>query len=222
MTAYELQLHEALVARNTFVREAQEKIDTAIEEGRFPVALTTADRASRLRVAVRGVNEQFTDTVAGRLGAHTGEAFRAHVLRQSYPRVYRTTRGQQAFGGAQGLEGLDEEVRSAVGALETTYAAELEAANERLRQAIHRHQPREARQMIERIQAMMEDGEPMAIGDEDDPVRLAMRKRSQLDERYMKQLYAVLPPEQVQRMPKLPSEVRREPLIIRSRGPADD
>ncbi|MHC4272657.1 MAG: hypothetical protein ACYSUR_03200, partial [Planctomycetota bacterium] len=218
LDAYELQLHEALVARNAFIREAQSKIDKAIEAGRFAGAISTVDQASRLRVAVRGVNEQATDAIAGRLGPDTAETFRAEVLRQSYPRVYRPTRGQQAFGGARGLEGLADEVRSAADELEKAYTTEIEAANERLRQAIHRHQPREARRMIERIRSMLEEGEPMAIDDDEDPVREAMRRRSQLDERYMKQLYALLTPEQVGVLPKLPSQIKRGPVIIRS-GP---
>jgi hypothetical protein len=214
LASYELELHETLVARNAFLREAQSKIDTAIEEGRFAGAIATADKASRLRVAVRGVNEQFAETIAGRLGPPTGDAFQSRVLLESYPRVYRTTRAQKSFWAAARIEGLDDEVRSAIEELEAAYTAELEAANERLRAAIHRHQPREARQMIENIQSMMEDGEPMAIGDKEDPVRRAMQKRSQLDERYMKQVYALLTPEQVETLPKLPSQIKREPIII--------
>jgi hypothetical protein len=220
LESYELELHEALVARNAFLREAQSTIDTAIEEGRFAGAISTADKASRRRVAVRGVNEQYAGTIAGRLGPGTGEAFRDRVLLESYPRVYRTTRGQKTFRAARQLEGLDDEVRLALEELEAAHTAELESANERLREAIHRHQPREARQMIENIRSMMEDGEPLSIGDEDDPIRVEMRKRSQLDERYMKQVHALLTPEQVQRLPKLPSQIKREPIIIqRSSSP---
>jgi hypothetical protein len=220
LESYELELHEALVARNAFLREAQSKIDKAIEEGRFAGAISTADKASRRRVAVRGVNEQFAETIAGRLGPGPGEAFRDRVLLESYPRVYRTTRGQKTFRTAGRIEGLDDEVRSAIDQLEAAYTAELESANERLREAIHRHQPREARQMLENIRSMMEDGEPMSIGDEDDPVRVEMRRRSQLDERYMKQVYTLLTPQQLERLPKLPSQIKREPIIIqRSSSP---
>jgi hypothetical protein len=218
LEAYELQLHEALVARNAFVGEAQSKVDKAIEEGRFSGAITTVNQASRLRVAVRGVNEQFTDTIAGRLDRGTGAAFQSRVNLESYPRVYRTTRGQKSFAAARRIEGLDDDMHTAIDALEDAYTAELKTANERLREAIHRHQPREARQMIERIQAMMEGGEPMSIGDDDDPIRAATRKRTDLDERYMKQLYALLTPEQVETLPKLPSQIKRQPIMIRSKG----
>jgi hypothetical protein len=216
LEAYELQLHEALVARNAFVGEAQSKVDKAIEEGRFSGAISTVNQASRLRVAVRGVNEQFTDTITGRLDPGTGKAFQSRVRLESYPRVYRMTRGQKSFAAARRLDGLDDDVHTAIDAIEDAYAAELKTANERLREAIHRHQPREARQMIERIQAMMEDGEPMSIGGDDDPIRAATRKRTDLDERYMKQLYALLTPEQVKTLPKLPSQISRDPIIIRS------
>jgi hypothetical protein len=214
LESYELELHQALVARNEFLTEAQAKIDKAIEEGRFAGAISAADKASRLRVAVRGVNEQYAETITGRLGGDTGKAFRNRVLLESYPRVYRTTRGQNTFRAAARIEGLDEEVRAAIQELHAAYTTELDAANERLRQAIHRHQPREARQMLENIRTMMEEGGTMSLGDEDDPVRQEMRKRSQLDERYMKQVHALLTPEQVERLPQLPSQIKREPIII--------
>jgi hypothetical protein len=221
LESYEVELHDALVARNAFLDEAQSKIDTAIEEGRFAGAISTADKASRRRVAVRGVNEQFAETIAGRLGPGTGKAFRDRVLLESYPRVYRTTRGQKTFQAAGRIEGLDDEVREAITELEAAYTAELEAANERLREAIHRHQPREARQMLESIRSMMEDGEPMSMSGEDDPVRVEMRRRSQLDERYMKQVYTLLTPEQLERLPKLPSQIKREPIIIQRSSSSD-
>jgi hypothetical protein len=221
LESYELELHEALVARNAFLREAQTKIDKAIEDRRFAGAISTADKASRMRVAVRGVNEQYAESIAGRMGPGTGDAFRDRVLLESYPRVYRTTRGQKTFRAAGRIEGLDDDVRSAINELEAAYTAELVSANTRLREAIHRHQPREARQMIENIRSMFEDGEPMALGHEDDPVRSEMRKRSQLDERYMKQVHALLTPEQVERLPKLPSQIKREPIVIQRSSSSD-
>jgi hypothetical protein len=222
LEAYEILLHEALVLRNNFVREAQPRVDKAIEAGRYATALSTVEQASKLRMAVRGVNEQYTEAIAGRLGSGRDDDFRARVLKQSYPRVYRPTRGQKAFRATRRLEGLDDEVRSAVDALDEAYTVELDAANDRLRQTIHREQPREARQMIESIRSAMEGGEPMMLGDDDDPIRKAMRKRSALDERYMKQLHALLTPEQVKTLPQLPSQVRREPIIIRSTRPAGE
>lgn len=215
LEAYELGLHEALVARNKFLPEAQSKIDESIEEGKFAAALTAADQASRLRVAVRGVNEQYAEAIARQLGPGTGDVFRTQVLRKSYPLVYRTTRGQKAFAAARRFDGLDDEVRAAIDALYDAYAVELDAANERFRQTIHREQPRAPRAMIENVRAVMEGTADPELPGADDAIHEALAKRSDLDERYMKQLYSLLTPEQVEALPKLPSEVKAKPIVIK-------
>jgi len=83
-------------------------------------------------------------------------------------------------------------------------------------ETFHREQPREPRKMIESIKSVMEGGEQtIMLGAEDDPVREAIKTRSALDERYMKQLYSLLTPEQVASLPELPSQVKRQPIVIR-------
>ena len=76
--------------------------------------------------------------------------------------------------------------------------------------------------MIESIRSVMEGGEEtMMFNADDDPIRQAIKKRSELDERYMKQLYSLLTPEQVERLPKLPSQVKRQPIIIKKEATRD-
>jgi hypothetical protein len=216
LEAYELSLHTALVERNEYVEEANVKLDKAIQEGRFDRAKSIAGEAARRRVAVRTVNEESTEAIAARLIGPTAETFRKTALRQSYPRVYRRTAARKAFETVRKLDGLDDETRESIEAIETAYAAELGPLNERIRETIHRYQPRESREMIERLQAMMEgEGGPSFDLGADDPVRALLKRRTELDERYMKQLHALLSPEQIERLPKLPSQVRREPVIIR-------
>jgi hypothetical protein len=74
--------------------------------------------------------------------------------------------------------------------------------------------------MIEHLAADML-GEPAPLegpsrifgaGGEVDEI-LALRR--DLDERTMKTLYAILPPDVVAQLPKLPSEVQRGPIVIR-------
>ncbi|MHC4415757.1 MAG: hypothetical protein ACYS0G_10770 [Planctomycetota bacterium] len=219
LETYEMALHDALVQRNDFLEDADTNIDKALRDGKSDKALSIVDRATALRVAVRGTNQQFTEAIAQRLSNATARPFRRKVLEASYPRVYRRTSGQQAFEAVRRLDGLDEGVMPAVVELEAAYTAELGAVNERIRRTIEKHQPRETRRSIERMQSMLA-GPEASFDEDDDPIRTAFRKRRKLDERYMKQLYGMLTPDQVSALPKLPSQRRREPIVIhRSSSP---
>ena len=225
LETYELALDEALRERNDYVDDASARMDKAIQDRDFLKALSIVDSATRRRVAVRSVNERSVDAIAEKLPAEPAAKFRDDAMRRSYPRVYRRTVGQKSFTKARALPGLDAEALAGIGAIEDAYEAQLALVNERIRTTIHRYQPKETRQAIERIAAMMsgEDDGLMRLGghDEDDPIRAAFKKRTNLDTRYMKQLHAVLTAEQVAELPRLPSERQRMPFIMQ-RSTASD
>jgi len=224
LETYELALDEALRARNDYLDDATRKIDKAIQDRDFDKALSIVDSATRRRIAVRGVNSRHVDAIAEKLPADRAAEFRRDAMRRSYPRVYRRTVGQKSFTKAQALAGLDQDTLSAIAAIAADYELQLAALNERIRETIYRHQPRETRKAIEHIEAMMSgEGGGMMMGghDENDPVHAAFKKRTNLDERYMKQLHSTLTPEQVAQLPKLPSERRNSPFIIQ-RSTASD
>ncbi len=201
LETYELALDEALRERNEYLDDATTRIDKAIQDRDFAKALSIVDRATRRRVAVRSVNSNHIDLIAEKLPADRAAKFRSDAMRRSYPRVYRRTVGQKSFKNALALAGLDEDTLSSIAAIEADYEVQLAALNERIRETIHRHQPKETRQAIEHLAAMMsgEGATMMRMGghDENDPVHAAFKKRTNLDERYMKQLHATLTPEQV-------------------------
>ena len=211
---YEVSLHDALVARDAFLIDAGEAVDKALASGNADKALSVVDRSTAFRVAVRTVNEQFTDTIAARLSDPNDARLPQMVRRASYPRVYRRTRAQKAFDAALALGGLDEDTRTGIDDLQEAYDEGLEVINERLRQTIHKNQPLEPRRPIEHTKEIM-SGEAAVFNPGDDPIRSAFRKRSEFDERFMKQLYAMFTLEQVATLPKLPSQTRREPIIVR-------
>jgi len=209
---YEIDLDRALRERNEFIAEAQKKVDKAISDQDFDAAARAAERASRLRVAVRSVNELYTDAIATKLTDEAAAGFRRQVLRRSYPRVYRTTHAQKTFEAAARLDGLDAETTEAIVSMQAAYEAELAALNERLREVIRREQPQESKQMIEQLQAMIESGGSLELSAGDDPIRTALARRKDLDERYTKQLQALLTPEQVAELPAPPAP--RQPFVI--------
>ena len=212
--AYELLLHEALTRRNAYLVDANAKVDRALGEDKPDRALSIVDRAARLRVAVRNANGQFTQRITARLSDEAARSFRDRVRRASYPRVYRPTPAQRAFEAVDGLDGLDPEAWLNIVDLETAYRSELDNLNEQIRRVIDKHQPREPRRSIERLVSMTDRAE-MFFDADDDPIREAFGKRAKLDESYVKRLHDLLTPEQVAKLPKLPSRERRQPMVIR-------
>jgi hypothetical protein len=78
--------------------------------------------------------------------------------------------------------------------------------------------------MIENLKAIKE-GEPPAdamLGDSGskDPVREAFDRRRELDERYVKLVREMLPPDQAEQLPKQAKQRSAGPLIIRRAVPS--
>jgi len=217
--AYELAMENALLQRNTNLPEFEKQMDQAIKRGDDDKALTAVERATALRLAVRTVNEQFTDTIAAALPDAGASGFRADVLRRSYPNVYRKTSGQKNFDAAKKIENLDPKTLASIQQLETGYHAEIEGVNAQLKAAIDKHQPDEPRWPIEHMKAMREgtarpEGEVIHFNRGDNPIREAFTKRRELDMRYIKMIREMLTPEQQEQLPKPISKRAGEPIII--------
>jgi hypothetical protein len=219
---YEIALHDALVRRNEFVAEAEKKVDEALEARDPEKALDVVDRATQLRIAVREVNDDYLLALGETLRQTSEEQSKALVEAAqltSFPRVYRQTRGQKAFEQAR-AKIADEDTIVRILEIEHPYRNELEDLNRRLEAAIRREQPLEPRRMIEHLAADMR-GEAPPPGDvamlpgTGGAVDEVLSLRRDLDERTMKTLYAILPPDVVAQLPKLPSQVQRGPIIIR-------
>jgi hypothetical protein len=213
--AYETQLHTALAARNDLLEEIEAEIDMALFEHDGQKARSLTGRMTRARVAVRDVNERFTELIASQLEAPSSESFRRAALAESYPRVYRPTLGEQAFKRTLELDGLNDDVRTAILALETEYRAQLDRINVRIASTIRRQQPRAPRESIDRAIALLDEDQPMGMPDPSearDTITDDFRTRQQLDARTMRTLYSMLTPDQVALLPKIPEIDLAEPV----------
>lgn len=209
LEAYETTLHSKLVRRNNFIADANQKVDDAIRSGKLDKALKIIDKATALRVAVRDTNQSFTKTISQQLSENFAAQFHTAALKASHPDIYRTTIAQKAFTKAAKLNDLEQATQSAIADLHAAYLFDLKSANEKARRTVLKHEPGRARKMIEGIKAMME-GElngTMQLGGGDDPIKQAMDKRTEFDDRYMKQLYDLLTPAQIATLPKRPSQI---------------
>lgn len=220
LDSYDLELDAALRQRNAVVEDVKPKIDKAMSEQDFDRALTAIDRAIAARVAVRSVNERYFDAIADVLPGETAAAFRSATLKSAYPQVYRATFADKTFESAHKIEGLDAETAGQLQDLEQAYRVERNEHDSRIRKAIDKHQPQEPRRPFEHMKQLREQGGPdtggpiMRIND-DDPVREALAKRRELDERYAKLVAGLLTPEQAAQLPKPPAQRQGQPFIIR-------
>jgi hypothetical protein len=221
--AYEMSLDSALKSRDAYLVDANRNIDAAIAEQKPDRAVQIADRAADLRVAVRAVNHSSAVQIAQALGGDDGAAFELAALKAFYPNVYQTTRGQKMFAAADKISNLDPATRAALDDLEKSYEAELANLNQQIRGVIDREQPLESKRSIERLKRTMEgaDAPPDPHGDitserSEDPIRQAMAKRAELDDKYLNLASKVLTPEQAAGLPK--PRTHKGPIVIQSGG----
>lgn len=217
LEAYEITLHTKLLRRNKFIADANQQVDEAIRSGKLNKALSIIDKATSFRVAVRDTNQTFTETITHQLSEEIAGKFHAAALKTSHPDIYRTTIAQKAFTKAAMLSDLEQTTQQSITDLHAAYITDLMSANEKARRAVLKYEPGRARKMIESIKAMMEGGglpDQIRLGEDDDPIKQAMDKRTKFDDRYMKQLYDLLTPGQIASLPKRPSQIPAESTII--------
>jgi hypothetical protein len=217
---YEITLDAALKKRDAVITTAPREIDAAMQNNDPDKALSVIDRATTLRLAVRSVNEQFTQSIAAMLPPPVAAAFERKVLEVSYPLVYRPTRGQKTFAMVSEMDDVSGDAMANIRDMENAYRSELNLLNTQIKQAIDKFEPGEPRRGIERTKRVMTGAEtPGAVfvssEDEENPVREAYARRRALDDRYCKLVAELLTPEQASTLPKVPSRALGQPIVIR-------
>lgn len=217
---YEITLDSALKKRDEFVVTAHREVDRAMQNNDPDKALSVIDRATTLRLAVRSINDQFTQSLAAMMPTPVAQAFQLKVLEVSYPLIYRQTRGQKTFAIVEEMDEVSDETMLRINDLEKAYLAELNSLNGQIKQAIDKFEPDEPRRGIERTKRVMTGDEtPSAVFVEPDgegnPVRDAYARRRTLDDQYCKLVAELLTPEQAALLPKAPLRQSGQPIIIR-------
>jgi hypothetical protein len=187
---YDLKLDAALRARNDFTIGSQRLFMQAAQARSAELAGPVIRREVELRVAVRGVNEQFAPLLAARMPEPIQIDFQNLYRQRGFPMVYRSTPVQRNFKVALELAQDDPTLQEAIRGLETAYLSELHPLNEQLRQAVIAHEGEEfARQSEARIV-----GKAGQVGEALDGLTDVRGRRHELDRRYQKELLAILPP----------------------------
>jgi len=202
---YESRLHVALLRRNELIETIDVEIDRALYSGEHRAAQSLADRITRARLDVRGLNDEFLPRFCAALGGSEAEGLRAAAMEASYPRVYRDTISAQAFHLALKLSDLSADQKASIEELHRAHDTELHALNDALVRRIRETQAVELPRQIERVIAAI-NGEDASFssGGEQDDLRQAFQQRQNLAVRYVRAVRGLLTPEQAAHLPEPP------------------
>ena len=206
---YEISLHEALVSRDRFLETSAPKLYRALQQGSADEAKRIVERQVDYRKAIRDVNERYIQIFSAAVAENdqaVGAAFSKAMNQAAHESIYRATRTERAFEIAMTMD-LDPEVMSAVTDLSTAYETELTSMNEKIYRAVRKQEPKDQLAEVDRMSSFLSGnfmgamGNRWGGGDEENPVREAYDKRSELDTSYYERLSALLTPEQLEELP---------------------
>lgn len=169
------------------------------------------------------VNETYARLIKAALAEAHHATFDRAYRAAAFPEVYRETYGMRCVSAAMGFEDLSEDQRAAIEELKSSFERELEAINERHRQALvdEERNSESGSVMLGGAMMRMQFGEE----DEDSPVGAVRKEKRELDERVRERLAKILKPEQLERLPKrsdteqrVPGDVFQTEAVIINRG----
>ena len=204
LSQYSLELDAALQQRERFLEDNQLTTIRAFMTNEFDAALRAAEREAALRVAVRSVNDQFSDLIHATLSetddAARADAFGEAYRMRAYRRIYTPTIMQRSFAIAAEFDDLADATRDLMEQMNASYEAELQQLNGELLMLTRMTEPNRSRERLERRM----NNEARGRGeDRDDPLRDAYDRRTELDRRYRAELESGLTEEQIEQLPRM-------------------
>jgi hypothetical protein len=195
---YDVALDMALHARQDAISGSQADMFRSFAEQNPAVSLAILQRHVQLSVAVRSVNDRYIEALAQVMPEARSGEFRQKALERAYPRVYRSTPVQAIFTAAKELPGLSAETLQAIITLEAAFLSELTVMNEHLAAAMRDWEPKEMQLRAEAFARRMSNTQTDPI---EDPTREPFQQRDEMQRRYVRQLQALLTPEQFGQLP---------------------
>ncbi len=224
LKAYELAMDAALKRRNDLLEEADVLIDRSLYIGEYEAAQTIADRVGAARLAVRDLNDRTIDQMSSHLGGRPGDRLKREALADAYPRIYRQTIGQEAFDDVIMMQDIDPELLSLALELAGQHEQRMSNVNERLYRSVRREQENDVLHGITRTIANLQNRDALEDLQDDDTqtaIAKAFQERRDLDARYMKMLYDILPEQMVVTLPAIPKHKVGEEVAAEHRERPD-
>jgi G:T/U-mismatch repair DNA glycosylase len=216
LTAYAMELDDAMKARSAILEEMGRGVREAIRDQDMEMARRLLGREAQARVRVRDINDRFADQLeADILLVHpenVAESFRSVHRLRAYPRIYSPTPAQRAFDAAKRLEELDGRIVADLMELRERYGIELSGLNQELLGVLRREEPQQNDRRLAQLEGMFGGERPrrgQGAGIAADPIRQAFTRRDALDERYLSDLKALIGDDLYAQLP-LPREAGSE------------
>ena len=112
---YEVQLHTALISRDTYLLTSAPRLYKAMQEGSVDDAERILKQQVQYRESVRNINDNFRQQFADVIEDEVEKvALNRAFLEEAYDRIYRPTFGQRSFAAAMEIEDLDPDVLEAI------------------------------------------------------------------------------------------------------------
>jgi hypothetical protein len=205
---YEMRLDELLAKREALMHESRLAMMHSIRDDDPERAVSIYDEQIGARVRIRDLNTEFIDLVWTELGDTSGAAFRQLALERGYPRIYRPTAAQRLYEEALQLEGLTDEVRTAIDGYQSAFLAELTVVNENIVRLLREYEPEDARFRARSFAQRSLEEKPQRPAD---PTRPEFAKRDELGQRYADMLRNLLTDEQFRSLRSSQRFLRRTP-----------
>lgn len=204
LASYETSMDAALAARNELQAALAEKMNPT--GGRPPGFFENDGDVDKIREAsikVREVNQTFARQISDSLPTDLKPGFDEQYRHRSFPQAYSDTYTERVVDTALTFEDLSPEQQKQIDELRARFLREMDAANNRLAEAIR------ADEESPDVQTLIAEqfGVPMQIriGEELEQLKKARDERSEVARQYLDQVRSLLSPEQQARLP------RREP-----------
>ena len=191
LSAWELDLDDALVKRRLFDETAIWKVFDSMQNRDFEALMNVMKNRQRIAERIRDTNDLAIEAVAESMGGEAGPTFRREALQRGYERVFQPSRAQRAIAAALELEGLEAELITDITALQVRADEIMGDENERVLDVVRQHEELREMRYIQR-ELDRQNGEETERNNQDDPIRVAYNTRNEVDEELIEELRDLL------------------------------
>lgn len=200
VAGYELELDEALQAREAMMASQQSKIQEAMISGDTNAGVAAVERIVVTRVRVRDVNDRAAEAIAAALPDKARGEFLNRWRSNAYSRAFRPSAVDRIFAAAEALPDLTDSQRSGLASIRAAFDQENEALAMQALNVLRSEEPKDARRKAEAGRASSKE---RPTNRPPDLLASVNQQRDQLNERTQKQIEDLLGPELSAQLPGL-------------------
>ena len=198
VTEYEIALDDALRRRKEHTTTSNSDMIRTRELRDYDKYMQMEIKSIDLHIAVRTVNEQFTERIAEGLPAEVATEFKEKIRENAYSRAFRPTPASRMMKAARELPDLSPETLVAINKIVAEHDQAVAQITEQLITLIREHEPQQLREKAQNVVRQANGEAPVRA---EDPVREQLRERDRISQEFVAQLQGVLTEEQFAMLP---------------------